>query len=165
MVILAAARSLREHEAMNASWIDDAISLNEDIHVNFAVQTPAGLVAPLLRHADSLDLETIGRRRRELTERALNGNLTTDDVELGSFTVTNLGGFGIDQFTPTVSVPQVGVLGVGRITESVVARVRGFEVIDTMWLSLTFDHRAIDGAPAAAFLDTMASLLEAQSAQ
>lgn len=160
MVIAAVGRALREHPTMNSSWIDDAVSPNAAIDVNVAVQAPTGLVAPLLRAADRLDVEQIAIERRRLTGRAMAGELSPDDVAPGTFTVTNLGAFGVDQFTPTVSAPQVGILGMGRLTEAMVPRDRGFDVAETMWLSLTFDHRAIDGAPAASFLGAVADILE-----
>lgn len=160
MIIQVVAAVLRDTPALNGSWIEDRLQPNGDININFAVQGPRGLVVPVIARADELDLPSIASERRRLTALALDGGLRPDDVADGTFTITNLGAFGIDTFTPIITLPQVAVLGVGRIADTVLPVGRGLVVEPMLWLSLTFDHRAIDGAPAAEFLGAIAHRIE-----
>ena len=161
LVMLAAARALPRHPRMNSALVDDAIVGSEAVHMGMAVALDEGLVVPVVHDAAGKDLKTIARESSVLAERARAGALTLDDVQGGTFTVTSLGMHGVDGFTPILNAPQTGILGVGRIYEGVswagdtpVRRRR-------MRLSLTWDHRVIDGAPAAQFLATVREYLEA----
>ncbi len=136
------AGALEEHGALNAVWAGDRLATSEAVHIAIAVDTDRGLLAPVLRDTQKLALGEIAKQTRDLIDRARAGRLRADELEGGTFTITNLGSLGIDAFTPVVNFPQVAILGLGRIRR-------------TLWLSLTFDHRALDGAPAARFLSTL----------
>ena len=161
LVMLAAAKALPQHPRMNSALIDDAIVPSDAVHMGMAVALDEGLVVPVIHDAATKDLKTIAQESSALAARARAGALTLDDVQGGTFTVTSLGMYGVDGFTPILNAPQTGILGVGRIYEAV-----GWEG-DTpvrrrrMRLSLTWDHRVIDGAPAAQFLATVREYLEA----
>jgi pyruvate dehydrogenase E2 component (dihydrolipoamide acetyltransferase) len=167
-----AAGALREHPALNSVWSGGEISSSERVHVSIAIDTEKGLVAPVLRDACGLSLTEASERIRSLTERARSGALKADELEGGTFTITNLGAAGVDAFTPIVHHPQVAILGLGRIERRPAVIGERLEARDRMWLSLTFDHRALDGAPAARFLEALCwrlarpedSLKEAQGA-
>ena len=161
--IRAVALALREHPGLNATFEEGAIRIHESMNVCFAVDTPQGLVTPVIRDADKKTLAQVGREVRELADRARSGQLTMEDVKGGTFTITNLGVFGIDNFTPIVNHPQVAILAFGRVTERPVARDGRLEARKTAWLTLSFDHRAVDGGPAARFLATVKKLLEEET--
>jgi pyruvate dehydrogenase E2 component (dihydrolipoamide acetyltransferase) len=150
-----AALTLRELPALNACWIRDGIYTFDEIHMATAIDTTNGLLAPVVRHADRLTLFEIAERTKQLMQLARSGRLKQEQLHGGTFTVTNLGMFGIDAFTPIISLPQVAILGVGRITEEPVVRNHCLEVGQTLTLSLTFDHRVLDGAPAARWLQNL----------
>jgi pyruvate dehydrogenase E2 component (dihydrolipoamide acetyltransferase) len=155
LLIHAAARALLRHPRMNSRLDDDAIIESEEVNVGMAVALDEGLIVPVLRTADRKSLREIANETTELAARARAGKLTLEDVSGGTFTITNLGGFGVDVFTPILNLGEVGILGVGRIIEKP-AIYRGEIARRSMLaLSLTFDHRIIDGAPAAAFLQTL----------
>lgn len=162
-IVAACARVLRGHPDLNATFVDDRVHRSTVVSVGIAVQTEAGLIVPVIVDVDPDDLADVADRRRALTRRALEGSLSPDDVSGGTFTVTNLGGHGIDAFTPIINIPQVAVLGVGRIHDAVLAVEGSVVVRPAMMLSLTFDHRVVDGAPAAVFLSELAELLEPQA--
>ena len=155
MLIHAAARALPRHPRMNSRLADDAIISIAEVNIGMAVALDEGLIVPVVRDADRKDLRTIATEAKDLAERARTGKLKIDDVSGGTFTITNLGGYGIDAFTPILNTGETGILGVGRIIEKP-AIYRGEIARRSMiTLSLTFDHRIIDGAPAAAFLQTV----------
>ena len=158
-IVQACAHALRQHPRMNATLEDGTLRLDRGIHVGLAVALDEGLIVPVIRDADRKSLEDIAGEAKTLAEKARTGRLTLEDVSGGTFTVSNLGMYGVDAFTPILNTPQTGILGVGRIVEKP-ALYRG-EIArrSTMVLSLTFDHRVIDGAPAGAFLQTVADLL------
>ncbi|MBI1918397.1 MAG: 2-oxo acid dehydrogenase subunit E2 [Planctomycetes bacterium] len=152
--------ALRDHPMLMARWDGDHLIVPEGIHIGIAVDTEAGLLVPVLRDVPSLGLRQLAARTRELTERARAGQLTAEEMSGGVFTISNLGSFGIDTFTPIINYPECAILGVGRlrrqpevVEERVVAR-------DVVSLSLTFDHRTVDGAPAARFLDALRKCIE-----
>ncbi|MBX5466361.1 MAG: 2-oxo acid dehydrogenase subunit E2 [Firmicutes bacterium] len=155
-VIRAAALALREHPMLNASWTDEGIRLWPAIHVGVAVALEDGLLVPVIRHADRLTLSAIAEAVHALAARARAGTLDPEAVSGGTFTVTSLGMYGVDAFTPIINPPEAAALGVGRAREQLVRVDRGMEWRTVMTLSLTFDHRVVDGAPAAAFLQTVA---------
>jgi pyruvate dehydrogenase E2 component (dihydrolipoamide acetyltransferase) len=146
------AESLRERPELNAVIEGGEILLLDEVHVGFAVSLPTGLVVPVVRDADSRPLSEIAADVRELADRARSGSLRPQDVLGGTATVTNLGAHGVDAFTPVLNPPQSAILGVGRIAQRPVVEDGKIAVGWTCVLSLTFDHRVTDGAPAADLL-------------
>ena len=161
LVLAAAAKALDRHPAMNAALIDDGIVRWQHIGIGVAVALDEGLIVPVVKDAAGKSLKDIARASAELAERARQGRLTMDDVDGGTFTVTSLGMYGVDGFTPILNPPQAGILGAGRIYDGV--RWEGEQPVKTarMRLSLTWDHRVLDGAPAAQFLAAVRDRLEA----
>ncbi len=154
-----AARTLRDVPELNTCWYQGGIYAYDAIHVATAVDTPLGLLAPVIRHADRLSIVQIAERTRQMIEQARAGRLNQSHLEGGTFTVSNLGMFGIDAFTPILNMPQAGILGIGRIVEAPVVRAGRLEIGHTLTLSLTFDHRVVDGAPAARWLQHYCKLI------
>jgi len=154
------AKALVEHPALNARWENDHIRYPDLVNIGFAVDTEAGLVVPVVRDAPKLDLCKLAELTRDLAERARVRRLVPEEMTGGTFTITNLGMASIDLFTPIINWPECAVLGVGRITKEPV--VKGAKVVagDRLWLSLTFDHRTVDGAPAARFLEALGRKIE-----
>ncbi len=155
-----AAAALREQPQLNARVEDGGIRLFDAIHIGLAVDTERGLVVPVIREADRKGVAQIARERRDLAERARGGRLRPDELSGGTFTLTNLGAFEIDAFTPIVNPPEGAVLGVGRIVRKPVVRDDELRPGMTVVLSLTFDHRLVDGGPAARFLQRIKTLVE-----
>lgn len=159
LLIEVTAGLLKEHPAFNSILTPAGILVAEDIHIGFAVALDDGLIVPVIRDAGKLSLEEITRARADLGTRAAAGMLGVEDVEGGTFTITNLGAFGADAFTPIINPPQTAILGIGRIVERPVVVSGKVEVAPTMWLSLTFDHRVVDGAPAARLVQALGDRL------
>src|SRR4029077_6898335 len=135
---------------------DNAIHLREEINVGLAVALEEGLMVPVLKRADQLPLSAMAGETRRLAQAARTGKLSLPELEGGTFTVSTLGTFGIDFFTPVITPGQVGILGVGRLRDSVRWEADDKPVrTQVLTLSITFDHRAVDGAPAAQFLQTV----------
>src|SRR5919204_576262 len=160
LLVRICAAALLEHPRVNATWRDGTVTAREEINIGLAVATDAGLVVPVIQGADGLDLPAIVARRRELVEAARTGRLAPADVQGGTFTVSNLGMYGVDAFLAVVNAPQAAILAVGRIADRVVAVDGAPAVRLAMTLSLSFDHRVVDGARGAQFLDTLAALVE-----
>jgi pyruvate dehydrogenase E2 component (dihydrolipoamide acetyltransferase) len=160
LFIAAAARALREFPALNATFTPQGLRHNAAINIGLAVDTERGLLVPVVPNADQRLLDDIHQTLKELIERAQAGKSLPADLEGGTFTITNLGAFEIDLFTPIVVLPQVAILGIGRIVEKVVPHDGQIVIRPRLALSLTFDHRALDGAPAARFLKRLKDLLE-----
>jgi pyruvate dehydrogenase E2 component (dihydrolipoamide acetyltransferase) len=158
-IIQACAHALKQHPRMNATLDGDTIHLQEQISVGVAVALDEGLIVPVVHNTDKKSLKDIAQEARSLAEKARAGKLTLEEVSGGTFTVSNLGMYGVDGFTPILNTPQTGILGVGRIVEKPVIYRGEIARRSMMVLSLTFDHRVIDGAPAGAFLQTVADLL------
>ena len=159
MIIHAAARALTRHTRMNSRLEGESIAIMPSSNVGMAVALDEGLIVPVIHGAESKSLREIAASTRDLGERARAGKLRIEDVTGGTFTVTNLGAWGVDAFTPILNIGETGILGVGRIVEKP-AIYRGEVARRAMLtLSLTFDHRVIDGAPAAAFLQTVVDVL------
>ena len=158
-VVRAAALALRKHPILNATIVDKEIHLLSRIHMGMAVAVPGGLMVPVIRDADTLSVFELARITRELAEDCRSGSISLDAMEGGTFAVTSLGTYGVDFFTPVISPGNVGILGVGRLRDS--GRWEGDRFVKTqvLTLSLTFDHRVVDGAPAAEYLQTVAELL------
>ena len=154
------AQMLLEHPALNARWEEDHIRHPDCVHIGFAVDTDAGLMVPVVRDAPQYDLEKLAGLTRDLAERARTRRLAPEELSGGTFTITNLGMAGIDAFTPIINWPECAVLGIGRITREAVVQGEKVVVGDRLWLSLTFDHRIVDGAPAARFLDGLRTRVE-----
>jgi pyruvate dehydrogenase E2 component (dihydrolipoamide acetyltransferase) len=160
IVIKLTALALQRHPLLNSRWDGDQIVMLKGIHIGLAVDTEAGLLVPVIRDVPNLSLRHIAARSQELIDRARNRKLKTDELHGGTFTVTNLGSFGIDAFTPIINVPECAVLGLGRIVKHPVVVDQQLTQRERMTLCLTFDHRVVDGAPASRFLQDLASLLE-----
>ena len=158
--IKAVALALRRHPELNATFEGGTIRVHEAVNVCFAVDTPQGLITPVIRDADKKSLAQIGREVRELADKARSGKLTMEEVRGGTFTITNLGVLGIDQFTPIVNHPQVAILAFGTVADRPVVEEGRLTVKKTAWVTVSFDHRAVDGGPAARFLTTVKELLE-----
>jgi pyruvate dehydrogenase E2 component (dihydrolipoamide acetyltransferase) len=160
-ILRAAAAALREHPLINSVIEGDLIRLKQEIDIGMAVALEAGLIVPVIRGADTLSVRQIAAAARDLAERARSGSLEPDACAGGTFTITNLGMYGITEFTPLINVPESAILGVGAIEEAFRTGPAGaIESRKVMSLCLTHDHRHIDGAPAAAFLGTIRALLE-----
>jgi pyruvate dehydrogenase E2 component (dihydrolipoamide acetyltransferase) len=152
--------ALRQHPRLNAAWIENEIALNSEINVGLAVAIEEGLVVPVIHRAHELSLKEIVERRQELVGRAQAGKLRPEDLRHGTFTISNLGMYGVDTFNPIVNPPQAAILGVGRIAQRVVP-VNGQPAVQPMMmLSLSCDHRVIDGVRGAQFLETLVNLIE-----
>ena len=152
--------ALKTHPVVNSRWEGEHLRTSRDIHLGMAVDTDNGLLVPVLRDVSKFSLEEIATRFRDLTERARTKHLTPDELRGGTFTISSLGSFGIDAFTPIINFPECAILGVGRIVRQPVAVGDAIGLRDILTLSLTFDHRAFDGAPAARFLQTLSRLIE-----
>lgn len=159
-VIAASARALVEHPIVNSQVTDDGIALLPDVHVGLAVALDEGLVVPVVRHADRLDLVALATETKRLATAARSGSLGLGDLEGGTFSVSALGMFGVDAFTPVINPPNTAILGVGRLRDDLVLGPKG-KVTTTkrLTLSLTWDHRVFDGAPAAQFAQSIVRLL------
>jgi len=153
-------RALREHPRINASLEGDSIRMWRQIHIGLAVDTDAGLLVPVVRDADGKGLVQLASETRTLIERAKAGQCAPQELGGGTFTLTNLGMFGIDSFTPIINLPACATLGAGRIQARPAVFHDRIELRQMMWLSLTFDHRLVDGAPAARFLQRVVQLME-----
>jgi pyruvate dehydrogenase E2 component (dihydrolipoamide acetyltransferase) len=160
LIHLAVARGLREEPRINCRLDGQSVRVRQEINLSFAVDLGEGLVAVVIKDADKKSLGDLAKAARDLAERARSGKLASDDVADGTFTVTNLGGLGVEYFTPIINQPQAGILGVGKIMEKPVVLGGGIHVRSMLTLSLVFDHRLLDGAPAAKFLGKVKELLE-----
>jgi pyruvate/2-oxoglutarate dehydrogenase complex dihydrolipoamide acyltransferase (E2) component len=158
-VVRAAALALRQHPILNATIIDKEIHLLGRIHMGLAVAVPGGLMVPVIQDADQLSLPELARATRDVAERCRSGSISLDELEGATFAVTSLGTYGVDFFTPVINPGNVGILGVGRLRDSGKWEGETFVRTQVLTLSLTFDHRAVDGAPAAEYLQTISQLL------
>jgi pyruvate dehydrogenase E2 component (dihydrolipoamide acetyltransferase) len=149
------AQTLRERPEINSCWYRQGIHRYDEINIATAVDTPSGLVAPVVRQVDRLSLVEVAKATRILIKLAQSGKLSQNQLSGATFTLSNLGMFGIDAFTPVINVPQAAILGVGRIVDEPVVQNQQIVAGKTMTLSLTFDHRVIDGAPAARWLQRL----------
>jgi pyruvate dehydrogenase E2 component (dihydrolipoamide acetyltransferase) len=162
MLVKAVAKALREHPIMNSTLEDEQIKVFEDVNVGVAVATDKGLVVPIIREADKKSLNEIASTLKELVEKAREGKLAKEDVTGGTFTITNLGMYGVDVFIPIINPPETAILGVGRVTEKPMVISGQVAIKPVMQLSLSFDHRIVDGAPAAQFLGRVKQILESE---
>ncbi|CAM5443411.1 Dihydrolipoyllysine-residue acetyltransferase component of pyruvate dehydrogenase complex [Streptomyces afghaniensis] len=158
-LLKAAALALREHPLLNATVREDGIHLLAGIHLGFAVAVPGGLMVPVIEDAVELPLPEIARRSKALAQAAREGRISPAQLEGATFTVTSLGGYGVDFFTPVINPGNVAILGVGRLRDGVEWEDDRPLRTRVLTLSLTFDHRAVNGAPAAEYLRTVGDLL------
>ncbi len=160
LLVKIVAEALRRYPRVNSSWRDGSIVANDDVNVGIAVATDDGLVVPVIHQAGDLTLSGIARRRADLAARAQQGRLRLDDLRDGTFTISNLGMYGVDAFNAIINAPQAAILAVGRMSERVVP-VGGVPTVQQMMtLSLSCDHRVVDGARGAQFLAEVAGFIE-----
>nr|MBQ4317832.1 2-oxo acid dehydrogenase subunit E2 [Clostridia bacterium] len=159
MVLFAVAKTILNHKDLNAHYLDDQGVMRYFAHCNLgmAVDTERGLLVPTIMNADTMSLADIAKAAKKVAKDAQAGSISPDLLKGASFTVSNLGAFGVESFTPVINPPQTGILGVDTITYRVKADGSTYPA---MGLSLTFDHRALDGAPAAKFLKELCTNLE-----
>ncbi|TVX83939.1 2-oxo acid dehydrogenase subunit E2 [Peribacillus simplex] len=158
--IKATAQALKAHKMMNASLNGNTIELHSEVNVGVAVAIPNGLVVPVIRNADIMGLSDLTEKNKRIVKLARENKLDPEHLVGGTFTISNLGMYAVDVFTPIINKPQSAILGIGRILEKVVADNGSFAAKQFVNLSLSFDHRVIDGAPAAEFLTELKNLLE-----
>jgi pyruvate dehydrogenase E2 component (dihydrolipoamide acetyltransferase) len=154
------AAALPECPALNACWRNNGVLLYDQINIAIAVDTQCGLVAPVINNVASLSLDEIASQTRMLTEQARAGTLSPSQLQGGTFTITNLGMFDVDFFTPIINLPQSAILGVGRIVREPIVVGDKVEPGDRLGLSLTFDHRIVDGGPAARWLQRLGRIIQ-----
>ncbi len=160
MVVKAVAMALRQHPAVNSSWMGDFIRQYSHVHIGVAVAIEEGLIVPVIRHADQKSLSQIAAETKELAGKAKSKKLQPNEFTGNTFTISNLGMMDIDEFTAIVNPPDSAILAVGRIKEVVVRKGDGFGVSNVMKVTLSCDHRSVDGAVGAAFLQTFKKYLE-----
>ena len=155
------AMALRKNEIVNTTLDGDEIIFHADVNVGVAVALDEGLVVPVVRNADRLGFAEIAQETKRLIGLARDGKLPPDEMKGGTFSITNLGAFGIDTFNPIINPPQSAILGIGRTVDTLVMRDGQIVSVPIISLSITHDHRVIDGVPAARFLQTVAEYIEA----
>lgn len=161
IVLYVTVRTLAEFPGLNAHWQGESIVQFENVHLGLAVDTTRGLMVPVIRYANLMSLEELSAEARRLAAACTEGNVNPDLLGGGTFTVTNLGSLGIEAFTPVLNTPEVGILGVCAIQPKPVMSDQEVGFVPHLGLSLTFDHRAVDGAPAARFLSALGARLSA----
>ncbi len=160
VLVKLAAVALMRHIPVNATFAGEEIRRHPNAHVGIAVAAPQGLVVPVIRDADRSTVQEIARARADLVTRARDNKLTLQDMEGGTFTISNLGMFGVEQFTAVLNPPQIAILAVGAVKDEPVVREGELDVAPILRMTLTCDHRAIDGADGAQFLQTLVALIE-----
>ncbi len=159
-IVAAIARALKEHPMANSSWSDEGVVLKREVNVGMAAAVPQGLIVPVIKGADGLNLLGLARKINDLTERARTNRLLPEDVQGGTFTLTNHGTSGSLFATPIINQPQCGILGVGKVQKRVVVIDDMIAIRPMAYVGLTFDHRILDGATADAFVTTVKDLIE-----
>jgi pyruvate dehydrogenase E2 component (dihydrolipoamide acetyltransferase) len=160
VLVKLAGAALARHAAVNATFTGEEIQRHPSVHVGIAVAAPQGLVVPVIRDADRRTVQEIARARSDLVGRARDNKLTLQDMEGGTFTISNLGMFGVEQFTAVLNPPQVAILAVGAVKDEPVVTDGELDIAPILRMVLTCDHRAIDGADGAQFLQTLVALIE-----
>ncbi len=160
LIIKASAAALRQNPKANSSWLGDKIRYNDHIHIGMAVAVEEGLLVPVIRFADQLSLSQISNQAKSLGQKAKNKELQPKDWEGNTFTISNLGMFGIDEFTAIINPPDACILAVGGIKETVIVKDGQMKIGNVMKVTLSCDHRVVDGAVGSAFLQTLKGLLE-----
>ena len=160
LVVKATAAALRQHPKVNSSWLGDKIRYNKHIHIGVAVAVDEGLLVPVVRFADNKSLSHISAEIKDLAGKAANKQLQPQDWEGNTFTISNLGMFGVEEFTAIINPPDACILAVGGIKETAVVKNGQLVPGNVMKVTLSSDHRVVDGALGAAFLKTLKGLLE-----
>jgi pyruvate dehydrogenase E2 component (dihydrolipoamide acetyltransferase) len=160
MLIKACAMALRRHPAVNSSWMGDFIRTYSHVHIGSAIALPDGLIVPVIRFADQKSLSQIASDAKELYDKARQKKIQPAEFSGNTFTISNLGMMDVDEFTAIINPPDSCILAVGRISEKVVRKGEGFGVINVMKVTLSCDHRSVDGAVGAAFLQTLKKFME-----
>jgi pyruvate dehydrogenase E2 component (dihydrolipoamide acetyltransferase) len=161
LVVFCTVRALLDAPGLNATFVDGALYRHPAVHIGFACDTDRGLVVPVVHDSQDLSLLGLARRLKELAAQAVEGTISVDDLNGGTFTVSNLGSLGVESFTPVLNPPQVAILGVNAIGLKPVRKPDGnIEFIDSIGLSLTLDHQVVDGAPGARFLRAVREKIE-----
>ena len=160
IIVKASALALREHPQVNSQWFDDRMKLNNHVHIGVAVAVEDGLVVPVVKFANEQTLPQIGAAVKDYASKARNKKLTPQEMEGSTFTISNLGMFGIESFTSIINQPNSAILSVGSIIQKPVVKNDKIVVGNTMKLTLACDHRTIDGATGAAFLQTLKGYIE-----
>lgn len=160
MIIKACAMALRQHPAVNSSWMGEFIRTYQHIHIGSAIALPEGLIVPVIRHADQKSMSQIASDAKDLYAKARDKKIQPAEFTGNTFTISNLGMMEIDEFTAIINPPDSCILAVGRIKETVVRKEDGFGVINVMKVTLSCDHRSVDGAVGAAFLQTLKKFME-----
>jgi pyruvate dehydrogenase E2 component (dihydrolipoamide acetyltransferase) len=163
VLLLATARALQANPGLNAHYADEVVALHAAVNLGIAVSTDAGLTVPVVHGVEALSLSEIGARRKDVVTRARTGKLERKDVEGATFTLSNLGMLGVDRFDAILNPPQVGILAVGSTRPRVVVRDGEMQVRPVAELTLTCDHRAVDGAAGAGLLSRLREALEADA--
>jgi pyruvate dehydrogenase E2 component (dihydrolipoamide acetyltransferase) len=159
-IVRAAALALRHHPNVNASWGDEAITQHGEIHIGIAVSTPEGLITPVVRNADQKPIGEISSEVRSLADKAKNRKLTPNDYQGSTFTISNLGAWGIEQFTAIINPPNVAILAIGAASAQPVAIDGQVVIRDRMKVTMSCDHRVVDGALGAEYLRTLRAYIE-----
>jgi pyruvate dehydrogenase E2 component (dihydrolipoamide acetyltransferase) len=159
-VIRAAALAIRHHPNVNASWGDEAIALHGQINIGVAVSTPEGLITPVVRDADQKSLIEIANEVRALAEKAKNRKLRPEEYQSSTFTISNLGAWGIEEFTAIINPPNVAILAIGAATSQPVVIDKQVVIRDRMKITMSCDHRVVDGAAGAEYLRTLRQYIE-----
>ena len=160
MIVKACAMALKKHPQVNTSWTENATQFHSHIHIGVAVAVDEGLVVPVVKHTDALSLTQIGSSVKDLAGKARNKKIKLEEMQGSTFTVSNLGMFGIESFTSIINQPNSAILSVGAIIEKPVVKNGQIVVGNTMKLTLACDHRTVDGAIGAQFLQTLKTYLE-----
>lgn len=160
IILFAVSRVIKKHKALNAHYTGTSMKYFNHVHLGMAVDTDRGLMVPTIFNADQKSLNEIAIESKKLAEACRTGKINPDLLQGGTFTVTNLGGLGVESFTPVINPPQTAILGVCNIVQRPIMTDKGISLYPAMGLSLTFDHRAVDGAPAAKFLKDLGEALE-----
>jgi len=160
MIVKACAMALRKHPQVNSTWTNDATKIAKHIHIGVAVAVDEGLVVPVLKFADQMTFSQIGSHVKELAGKARNKKLTPDEMQGSTFTVSNLGMFGIKEFTSIINAPNSAILSVGAIVQKPVVKNGAIAIGNTMTVTLACDHRTVDGATGAQYLQTLRQYIE-----
>jgi len=160
LVNKAVALSLMKHPAVNSAWLGDKIRFHEYVNIGVAVAVPEGLVVPVLQHADQRSLSEISTAVRDFAQRAKEKKLQAEEMQGNTFSISNLGMFGISNFTAIINPPDSAILAVGAIRQEAVVKNGNLAVGHRMSVTLSCDHRSVDGATGAAFLQTLKAMLE-----
>lgn len=160
LMLKCTAKAIGDFMEINATMEEGKVMIYENVNINVAVDSPIGLITPVIRDVDKKPLKELLQDYADIVERAKSGRLKEKDFVGGTFTITNLGMLGVDSFTPIINPPQIAILGLNRIAQKPLVKDGDIRIANVMNLSLTFDHRAIDGAPAARFLGRVKHYLE-----